>query len=260
LMRKGVTGAQNVAILRWIAELNLDVYWNLIFGFPNEPVKDYDTNLSVMNLVTHLTPPDVCTYIRLDRFSPNFTDWQSLGFSSISPLACYRHIFPFDEAELHRFAYYFAYEHAEFDKVLRLTRPMVDFASCWREKSKAGESGSLVVRPRLGGGFVLVDTRFNFEKSKLVLTRLELNLLLQCDSPVGPNRAVMNAARECESTIEHTQDGFDTLISRGVIAVIGNQAITLALLPQEARLQKEIELSQTLSKRSEHQWEVLNIL
>jgi ribosomal peptide maturation radical SAM protein 1 len=260
LMRKGVTGAQNVATLRWIAELNLDVYWNLIFGFPNEPVKDYDTNLSVMNLMTHLSPPDVCTYIRLDRFSPNFTDWQSLGFSSISPVPSYRHIFPLDEAELSRFAYYFAYEHAELDSVLRLTRPMVDFANCWREKSKAGENGSLVVRPRLGGGAVLVDTRFNFDESKLVLTPLELDLLLQCDAPVAPNRAVMNTARECESTIEHTREVFDALISRGVIAVIGKHAITLALLPQEARRQQDIELRETLSRRSEQQWEVLSIL
>src|SRR5271170_2850881 len=54
LMRKGVTGAQNVAILRWSAELNLDVYWNLIFGFPHEQATDYDINLSVMKLITHL--------------------------------------------------------------------------------------------------------------------------------------------------------------------------------------------------------------
>ena len=58
LMRKGVTGAQNIAILRWSAELNLDAHWNMIYGFPHEPAIDYDINLSAMKLITHLTPPD----------------------------------------------------------------------------------------------------------------------------------------------------------------------------------------------------------
>jgi len=120
--------------------------------------------------------------------------------------------------------------------------------------------GRLLSGHVLEGGAVLVDTRFNFDESKLVLTPLELDLLLQCDAPVAPNRAVMNTARECESTIEHTREVFDALISRGVIAVIGKHAITLALLPQEARRQQDIELRETLSRRSEQQWEVLSIL
>ncbi len=260
LMRKGVTGAQNVAILRWSAELNLDVRWNVIFGFPYEQAIDYDLNLSVMKLVTHLSPPDVCMYIRLDRFSPNFTHWQSLGFSAIRPLSAYKHIFPFEEEELSRFAYYFAYEHPKFDQVLQLGKPLEDFANSWRDKSEASENGSLAVLPRLGGGFILVDTRFNLEKSKLVLNPVEFELLLQCDSPIGPRRAIVNAATACESAIEETQAIFDVLVSRGVIAVIGKQAITLALLPQEARLQQKAESRQVQSTRSEEQWQSLNIL
>jgi ribosomal peptide maturation radical SAM protein 1 len=260
LMRKGVSGAQNVAILRWSAELDLRVLWNLIFGFPREQVTDYETNLAVMKLLTHLRPPDVCAYIRLDRFSPNFTEWRSLGFSTIRPLAAYKHIFPFEETELCRLAYYFAYEHENLDRALHWTRALEDFGDCWRDKSRAGENGSLAVRPRFGGGYVLVDTRFNFESSKLVLSPLELNLLLQCDSPIGPRRAVMNAATECELTAEHAQQVFDTLISRGVIAVIGKQAITLALLPPEARHALDTELRKSPSRRSEDQWQLLNIL
>jgi ribosomal peptide maturation radical SAM protein 1 len=260
LMRKGVSGAQNVAMLRWGEELGVLVLWNLIFGFPQEQVTDYETNFSVMKLITHLRPPDVCAYIRLDRFSPNFMEWRSFGFSTIRPLPAYKHIFPFEETELRRLAYYFAYEHENFDRAIQWTRALEDFGDNWRDKSKLGENGSLAVRPRFGGGFVLVDTRFNFESSKLVLSPLELNLLLQCDSPISPRRAVMNAATECELTIEHAQQVFDNLISRGVIAVIGKHAITLALLPPEARHELDTELRKNESNRSENQWQILNIL
>ena len=260
LMRKGVTGAQNVAVLRWSVELNLDVYWNVIFGFPYEQAIDYELNLSVMKSIAHLSPPDACTHIRLDRFSPNFTDWRSLGFSVIRPLPAYRHILPFDEEELSRFAYYFAYEHANFGRALQLGKRLEDFANFWREKSETGENGSLTVLPRLGGGFVLVDTRFTMEQSKQVLNPIELELLLQCDSPVGPRRAVVNTASECGTAIEEIQPTFDILVSRGVIAVIGKLAITLALLPEEARLKQKAQMRQIQSTRSEEKCRTLNIL
>ena len=260
LMRKGVSGAQNVAILRWAAELNMDTYWNVLLGFPNEPFTDYDLNFSLMKLITHLRPPEFCGHIRLDRFSPNFTDWQFLGFSAIRPLPAYKHIFPLDQTELSRFAYYFAYEHAEFDRVLQLAQPLADFAKCWQEKHSAGENGVFAVLPDLEGNFILVDTRFNFERSKAALNPIELELLLQCDAPIGPRRAIQNAATACESAIEETEAIFDALVSRGVVAVIGKQAITLALLPEEARLQQKTELMHMQSKRSNEQWPMLNIL
>ena len=260
LMRKGVSGAQNVAILRWAAELNVDIYWNVLLGFPNEPFTDYDLNLSVMKLITHLRPPEFCGHIRLDRFSPNFTDWRSLGFSAIRPLPAYKHIFPHDEAELSRFAYYFAYEHGEFDRVLQLAKPLADFAKLWQDKHTAGENGTLAALPDLEGDFILVDRRFNFEGSKAALTPIELELLLQCDVPTGTHRAIQNAATACESTIEETEAIFEGLVYRGVIAVIGRQAITLALLSEEIRLQHQAKAMQIQSTRSEEQWARLNIL
>jgi ribosomal peptide maturation radical SAM protein 1 len=37
LMRKGVTALQNVRLLKWCAEYGIQVYWNVIYGFPGEP-------------------------------------------------------------------------------------------------------------------------------------------------------------------------------------------------------------------------------
>ena len=259
LMRKGVTGAQNVATLRWSAELGIKAYWNLIFGFPNEPMTDYEVNLSLMKLMTHLSPPDACSYIRLDRFSPNFMNWRASGFSVIRPVTIYKHIFPFEDTELMRLAYYFAYEHEGFGTVLELGEPLKDFFDRWHEKCQSGESGSLVVRPRLGGGFVLVDTRFTFEPSKLVLSLIELELLLQCDSPVSPRRAVAIAATVCGTGIDETQEVFDFLVSRGVVAVIGKQAITLALLTEEARQKRQAEARENQPERGEEEWQLVNM-
>ena len=41
LMRKGVTGLQNVQLLKWCRELGLRPYWNLLWGFPGEDPQEY---------------------------------------------------------------------------------------------------------------------------------------------------------------------------------------------------------------------------
>ncbi|MBV8673129.1 MAG: hypothetical protein JOZ33_06820, partial [Acidobacteriaceae bacterium] len=167
---------------------------------------------------------------------------------------------PLDEAELNRFAYYFAYEHAEFDRVLQMAKPLADFAGCWQEKYTSGENGTLAVVKELERNFILVDTRFNVERSNTTLNPIEIELLMQCDAPIGPRRAIQNAAAACESPIEETEMIFDALVLRGVIAVIGRQAVTLATLPGEMRLNRVADSQQIQTTRSKEKWPALNII
>ena len=41
LMRKGVRAIQNVNLLRWAQYYDIDVAWNLLWGFPGETEQDY---------------------------------------------------------------------------------------------------------------------------------------------------------------------------------------------------------------------------
>ncbi len=65
-------------------------HWNLLWGFPGEPVEDYAWTARLMPLISHLTPPTFFGGIRLDRFSPNFAQAERLGFVDVQPLAAYR--------------------------------------------------------------------------------------------------------------------------------------------------------------------------
>ena len=42
LMKKGVTGIQNMALLKWCREYGIEAAWNLLYGFPGETGEDYD--------------------------------------------------------------------------------------------------------------------------------------------------------------------------------------------------------------------------
>jgi ribosomal peptide maturation radical SAM protein 1 len=73
-MRKGISGIQNVQLLKWCCELGLIPVWGILWGFPQEQPSDYAEMADLIPSLTHLTPPIGITPIRLDRFSPNFVN------------------------------------------------------------------------------------------------------------------------------------------------------------------------------------------
>ncbi|RPH58650.1 MAG: RiPP maturation radical SAM protein 1, partial [Acidobacteria bacterium] len=83
LMRKGVSGLQNIQVLKWCKELGVEPNWNLLFGFPGEPPEEYTRMAKFVPFLTYLQPPDTMCMIRMDRFSPNFFDAEKLGLVDI---------------------------------------------------------------------------------------------------------------------------------------------------------------------------------
>jgi ribosomal peptide maturation radical SAM protein 1 len=113
LMKKGCTALQNIQLLRWCKELEMTVAWNILGGFPGERGEAYDAMAALVPLLTHLSPPVGCSTIRLDRFSPLFTDCTRLGLTRVRPKPAYYYIFPFGRRELQEIAYFFDFDYAD---------------------------------------------------------------------------------------------------------------------------------------------------
>jgi len=106
LMDKGVTGAQNVRLLRDAECLGLSVFWNYLYGFPGETAEDYLPVIEQMPRLHHLQPAGGSSPIILERFSP-FFDRPELGFAERRPHRQYAMIYDLPEAELLDIAYLF---------------------------------------------------------------------------------------------------------------------------------------------------------
>lgn len=107
LMRKGVSGCQNVRFLRDAETHGLTVHWNYLYGFPGESPGDYRKILDQFYLLEHLPPMDGCTRIALERFSPYFDD-PKLGFGERRPDEQYSLTYELPDAgDLGRIAYLF---------------------------------------------------------------------------------------------------------------------------------------------------------
>ncbi len=98
LMKKGVTGIQNVYLLRAATEIGFTTAWNLLFNFPGETREDYEETFDVLQSITHLPVPRACGPIGLDRFSPYYEEARAGGAKAsmriLGPEEHYRHILP----------------------------------------------------------------------------------------------------------------------------------------------------------------------
>ncbi|MGD9526076.1 MAG: radical SAM protein, partial [Pseudonocardia sp.] len=156
LMRKGVTGIQNVNTIRWATHYGLDVTWNILCGFPGETREDYYGQERLLDLLHHLPPPGGTGRLRMDRYSPLFDDRESFGVRRVAPMAAYGHVYP-EGVDLWKVAYAFDHEFtgglpdSAFEGVQRA-------ASRWRAAWRGLRRPTLTYR-RVPDGLSVADFR-----------------------------------------------------------------------------------------------------
>jgi ribosomal peptide maturation radical SAM protein 1 len=160
-MNKGVSAAQNVALLRYIRAAGMRVSWNLIHGFPGDAARDYEETLALLPLLRHLHPPQTLGRLRIDRFAPYYERATEHGVRDLAPLASYGAVFP-EGADLGKLAFYFtgSYESGldgRDDLVAGMEEEVEAWRAAWEAEPK--DIPALAVRSAREGLYILVDTR-----------------------------------------------------------------------------------------------------
>jgi hypothetical protein len=142
--------------MKWAAYYGIGVSWNLLVGFPGETQPDYDEQLRLMKLLSHLPPPSGAFRISLQRFSPNFTQASAMGFDDVRPLESYGYIYP-KHVDTRRIAYFFEYD-------AKSTLPEAAFIPIRDEIARWQQQWRGKVKPRLtytikNGGLSILDAR-----------------------------------------------------------------------------------------------------
>src|SRR5439155_8706834 len=189
-MKKGVTGLQNVQLLKWCKEIGVEPLWNFLLGFPGESPDDYREMADLTMRVCHLPAPVGVTAIRLDRFSPNFNESDRLGFASVRPLPFYEFIYDLPEEARRNLAYYFAYDYKAPQDVARYAEPLVRRVHAWRTTWRHAELLSVDLDDRL----VVFDTRPRAAAPVTVLAGADRELYLACDAITDAGQLGSSAA------------------------------------------------------------------
>jgi ribosomal peptide maturation radical SAM protein 1 len=177
-MKKGVSGLQNIQLLKWCKEIGVHPIWNFLIGFPSESPDEYFQMASLSARVCHLPQPSGVSMIRLDRFSPNFNLSGQLGFTRLRPLPFYEFLYDLPEPVRHNLAYYFAYDYKVPQDVARYADPLVRSVHAWKTTWRHTELVSVDLDDRL---FVF-DTRPRAKAPVSMLAGEDRELFLACDA------------------------------------------------------------------------------
>jgi ribosomal peptide maturation radical SAM protein 1 len=113
-MNKGVTGLENIQTLKWCAEHGVSPSWGILWGFANESPQEYQWMCQIIPRLCHLEPPSATTQIRMDRFSPNHTTPEAMGFTNVRPFPSYSYVYPgLSESTVNNLAYFFSYDYVK---------------------------------------------------------------------------------------------------------------------------------------------------
>ncbi|WP_296034139.1 RiPP maturation radical SAM C-methyltransferase, partial [uncultured Alcanivorax sp.] len=139
-MRKGTTGAKNIALLRNCMEAGIYVSWNYLYGFPGESRADFEGIIEIIPAISHLSPPEGFGPIRFDRYSPYHSDPESFGVDEVKPFRHYLDIFPFSRSH-DEIAYHFSSAqplgiNADSDFLSFFGNRIQNWIDCWEREER----------------------------------------------------------------------------------------------------------------------------
>jgi ribosomal peptide maturation radical SAM protein 1 len=161
LMKKGTTAFQNVTFLKMCARHGVNPVWNLLVGFPGEGAEVYRRYLEIIPLLSHLEPPSGAFPVRFDRFSPYHNQAQSYGLD-LHPMDFYSSIYPFDEAAMRNFAYYFTDRNLQADYFTTLVEWISQLQAAVSQWQALWKDSTQGLQPRLdfkGDSDLVYDSR-----------------------------------------------------------------------------------------------------
>jgi ribosomal peptide maturation radical SAM protein 1 len=225
LMDKGVSGLQNIRLLRTCWEIGVRPIWNVLCGFPGERPGAYRDMAARMRLLSHLQPPTGHCRIRLDRFSPYFERAEAFGFRRVEPAAAYRAVYGLPAPVLERLAYFFdgVAENSATDADLA---PVAEAIAAWQHAYFGAGGPPMLVSVVVGPLMVVKDTRAIARDAIHVLDDCERRLLDACREPVriaaAIGRLVDGGSDRARLEVAH-----DELAGRGFLLVDGDTAVSL---------------------------------
>jgi ribosomal peptide maturation radical SAM protein 1 len=156
LMRKGTTALQNLRLLKWCAQHDIDVGWNILYGFSGESSASFERMAALIPALGHLTPPYL-VQAQAQRFAPMFEAPAAHGVEILEPFPYVNHIYPhLGPAERRGISFSFGHRFLDGWEPARHVAPLQAAVSAWREHAAADYQR---LRHRLGRDMVLIEDR-----------------------------------------------------------------------------------------------------
>ncbi len=241
LMRKGVTALQNVRFLKWCAECGVNVYWNLLWGLPQEPEEQYLRMADEVASLTHLQPP-APVRLGVARCSPYHEAPARFGLEILGPPAWMRWVYPdVDSASLEDLVCGFQYRYLDGRDPEAYTAPLMRAIHAWRTTTRTGFRS---LRYKRGPGFLVIrDRRPSVQPADYTFGADEAGVYLACDggaTPAGVCRRMRD--RGVELRAADVKTFLDGLTKQRLVYREGDRYLALALPDRLPEMRRPTEL------------------
>ena len=201
-MDKGVSGIQNVALLKYGYVEGVIVHYNFLYGLPGEEPEDYQWMLRSLPRLYHLIPPVSRTEAIITRFAPLQADPARFGWDvTLRHHPCYDVLF--SDATLAEtgfslddYGYYFE-QYLQFGEEMdRLHGQVVAQINHWKKQHR--EKKVYLAFERRNGSLLFGDTRFDDQRN-IELSGPESAVYLACNAAPTTMASVIEelSARDC---------------------------------------------------------------
>ena len=228
LMRKGVTGFQNIRLLKWCAEIGITPAWNLLYGFPGEPPEEYARMAELIPSLVHFTPPSLLP-VHMERFSPYFDRPAEFGIELTGPMPQYKFLYSVSSEALNNLAYEFDHCYLDGRKPDTYVAGLGDAVERWR---KFSEDGPGYLCYRRGPGFLSVqDRRAGLEAADYRFDGIEEKIYLACDAGATADQLSTQLAMEGDEELDsqEIEEYLDDLVQARLMYREGNRFLSLAI-------------------------------
>ncbi|MEU5320915.1 RiPP maturation radical SAM C-methyltransferase [Streptomyces sp. NPDC021056] len=225
LMRKGVTAAQNVNLLRWAQHYGIDVNWNLLWGFPGENRQDCTEQAAALRHLWHLTPPGDAGRLTMERFSPLFADKEKI-LRDLRPEPAYAQVYPAN-VDLDEVAYFFRCEiegALPDEDYLPLRGAVIDWQHAWQS-----DAGRPVLEYRQAPHYVQIhDGRRKEDEGTYLLEDRAADVYLACcDRPV--TAAAVHERLGLRGPVDEVRHVLNEFAEAGLVFRDGPRHVALAV-------------------------------
>ena len=224
LMDKGVSGLQNIQLLKWCAEHGVTPHWNFLLGFPGERSEEYNYITNLVPLISHLQPPRGVGRLRIDRFSPYFKN-AGKYFTNMRPFEAYKIVYSLEDAAIADIAYFFDGDPILPDNPQKYTTHTVKAMNRW----KTAWNETFLFFLSTSSGAVCCDSRFTGGREMRVMAvgQIGHQILIQGDR-ISSTEAVTDKLCGTYPHVE-VEEAFDFLVEERLVISQSDKFLTLAI-------------------------------
>ncbi|OHD10416.1 MAG: hypothetical protein A2Y34_01160 [Spirochaetes bacterium GWC1_27_15] len=212
ILNKKTTTINNLRFLRDCKSIDIEVYWNFIYGMPNDNRNDYiEIIVDILPYITHLHPPANVRPIFIQKGSPIFEKAKKYGINNLRPYELYNYIFP-NNTKIENIALFYHGDYNNAFNDANLKKIFLNKIDLWQKLWKNKNKPVLRVFKNESKYFI-EDTRSSIEK-KYEINNESLELLKSLSIPKKSNNVDLTMS---------IQD----LLEKKIILKINDQYISL---------------------------------